>query len=94
MKKLLLIALTSFTFAATAQAEVTDWLKTRFAELDTNGNGSLNATEMRGTTKQWMTKAGLSEEEQIKRTGQKLAKLDTNSDQKISLEEFAADHKK
>ncbi|MEW6997824.1 EF-hand domain-containing protein [Colwelliaceae bacterium BS250] len=94
MKKVILITLTSIVFAATAQAEITDWMKTRFAELDTDGNGGLNATEMRGTTKEWMTKEGIKEEEQIKRTNKKLAKLDTNSDKQVSLEEFAADHMK
>ncbi|WP_068546825.1 EF-hand domain-containing protein [Thalassotalea crassostreae] len=92
MKKVILITLTSILFAASAQA--TEWLKTRFAELDTDGNGYLNKTEMRGTTKQWMDEAGMAEQEQIKRTNKKLVKLDTNSDGQVSVDEFISDHQK
>ncbi|WNC69147.1 EF-hand domain-containing protein [Thalassotalea nanhaiensis] len=99
MKTIITIATVAILASTTCQAgqdnsNITDWQKTRFKQLDLDNNGSLNVEEMRGTTKEWMTKAGFDEAEQVKRTSKKLAKLDTNKDKSISLDEFAADHNK
>ena len=94
MKYFILIVLTSLTVTVAAEENITDWIKVRFADLDADGNGYLNLTELRGTTKDWMTKAGIDEVEQIKRNAEKLAKLDTDTDKQISIEEFAANHNK
>ena len=94
MKNFILIVLTSLTINVAAEVKITDWVKVRFADLDVDGNGSLNLTELRGTTREWMTKAGIDEAEQLKRNAAKLAKLDTDTDKIISIEEFAANHHK
>lgn len=95
MKAILTIA-TAALIASTAchageSIEVTDYQKTRFAELDVDGNGFLNLTELRGTTEGWMSKAGYNEEKQVQITGKKLTRLDIDKDKQISLVEFATD---
>ncbi|QBY04241.1 hypothetical protein E2K93_07495 [Thalassotalea sp. HSM 43] len=94
MKKLLLTTLTFCSLNAIAGDAVSPYLQERFAQLDADSSGYLNSDEFRGTTRDWMTKANLSESEQVKRSNKKLKKLDKNNDKKISLEEFAAAHKK
>lgn len=94
MKKLILITLASLSLTAMANADVTDFVKVRFAALDADNNGSLNLEELRGTSRGWMDKAGMAESEQVSKNEAKMAKIDTNKDKKISIEEFAVLHKK
>ncbi len=94
MKKLIFITLTSLSLTAMASTDISPWVKVRFADLDADSNGSLNLTELRGTTRDWMTKAGFNEAKQIKKSEAKMTQLDTNQDKKISIEEFAANHSK
>ncbi|MEW6997828.1 hypothetical protein AADZ86_08990 [Colwelliaceae bacterium BS250] len=94
MKKLILITLTSLSLTAMANADVSDFVKVRFADLDIDKNGSLNTAELRGTSRDWVTKAGIDEAEQVKRNAGKMTQLDINHDKKISIEEFAVVHSK
>jgi len=82
----LLVAGTSFVQAA--DLEIVEWEKSRFNELDTNKNGGLDNVELRGTTRDWMTKSGISEKNQIKQTNNKFRQYDANKDNKVSIEEF------
>ena len=95
MKKLIMfsIAVLATTTSQSTQADtnITKWQQTRFSQLDTNANGSLNVGELRGTTKAWMSKAGYSEEKQIEVTGKKFVRIDTNKDNQVSLEEYVID---
>lgn len=70
------------------------WEQDRFAELDVDGNDILDNTEFRGTTRDWMTKAGVPEEKQIKETNKKHKQFDTNTDGVVSIEEFVTSNRK
>lgn len=94
MRKLILLALTSLSLTAMANTDITDFVKVRFADLDADNNGSLNLAELRGTSRDWMTKAGMDEAVQISKNEAKMTQLDTDLDKKISIEEFAVVHKK
>jgi len=92
---LLTILLTSFTgMAKASEIEFKKWEEQNFNKLDTDNNGSLDATEMRGTTKKWMTKKGWNEEKQIKMTSNKFKKYDSNKDHKVSLKELVIGNRK
>ncbi|WP_019028952.1 EF-hand domain-containing protein [Colwellia piezophila] len=94
MKKLILLTLTCLSLTAMANTDITDFVKVRFADLDADNNGSLSLTELRATSRDWMTKAGFSEAKQISKNETKMTQLDINLDKKISIEEFAVVHKK
>ncbi len=94
MKKLILLTLMSLSITAMANTDVSNFVQVRFADLDTDNNGSLNLSELRGTTRDWMTKAGFDEAKQISKNEAKMIQLDTNKDKKISIEEFAVVHNK
>jgi len=99
MNKFTLIILTILLtfFAGVAQAseiEIKQWEKQNFKKLDTDNNGSLDATEMRGTTRKWMTNLGWDEEKQIKMTNNKFKKYDGNKDHKVSLKELVIGNRK
>ena len=93
INKLVLITLASILVAGIPMVEaadlvVTDWEKTRFNELDTNKDKTLDHAEFRGTTRDWMTKADYSEEQQVKQTNKKFKQYDANKDHLVNLEEF------
>ncbi len=94
MKKLILLALTSLSLTAMANTDITHFVQIRFTALDTDNNGSLSLTELRGTNRGWMTKAGFDEAKQIKKTEDKMTQLDTNQDKQVSIEEFSVLHNK
>ncbi len=92
---ILTVLLTSFTgIAQASEIEIKQWEKQNFKKLDTDNNGSLDATEMRGTTRKWMTKNGWDEEKQIKMTNKKFKKYDGNKDHKVSLKELVIGNRK
>ncbi len=84
----LVSALSTFQCVEAADLVVTDWEQARFNELDINNDNGLDKEEFRGTTRDWMTKAGYSEEKQIKNTNKKFNNFDTNNNNVVSLEEF------
>jgi len=93
MNKLVAITLASLLVTGVHAVEASDlnikeWEQNLFNELDTNKDGSMDDVEFRGTTKEWMTKAGYSEEKQIKQTNNKFKGFDHNEDNKVSLEEY------
>ncbi len=93
MNKFVVLTLTSILLAGShiAEAEdlvIVDWEQTRFNELDTNKNGALDNVEFRGTTRDWMKEAGLSEQKQIQQTNNKFKRFDANKDNNVTLEEF------
>jgi hypothetical protein len=94
MKKLILLTLTSLSLTAMANTDVTDFVKVRFADLDADNNGSLSLTELRATSRDWMTKAGFSEAKQVSKNEVKMTQIDSNQDKKISIAEFAVLHNK
>ena len=99
MNKLILIPLIALLTVCSSAAkasniEIKDWEQKNFNKLDTDNNGSLDTTEMRGTTKKWMNKLGFNEEKQITMTNNKFKKYDSNKDQKVSLEELVAGNRK
>jgi peroxiredoxin len=84
----LVSVLSAFQFVEAADLVFTDWEQARFNELDINNDNGLDKEEFRGTTRDWMTKAGYNEEKQIINTNKKLNNVDTNNDNVVSLEEF------
>jgi Ca2+-binding EF-hand superfamily protein len=95
MKKIIIItsALLITTVCQAAQTvsdkNISNWQQTRFTQLDTDKNDSLNLSELRATTEGWMTKAGHNEEKKVKQTKKKFTRIDKNKDHKISLQEFS-----
>ena len=89
----MLVATTTSSVVA-SEIEIKEWEKTNFKNLDSNNDGSLDSTEMRGTTKKWMDNLEFSEEKQIKMTNNKFNKYDVNKDQKVSLEELLTGNRK
>jgi len=99
MNKLTVITLVSLLSAGSsvigaANLELQKWEQDRFKELDLNGDGSLDKAELRGTTRDWMTKTGYSEEKQINLTNNKFKNFDTNKDNKVSIEELVIANRK
>ena len=93
MNKLIVITLISLFLAGNhlvvaADLNIVDWEQSRFNELDSNKDGSLDNAEFRGTTRDWMTKTGISEDKQVKQTNKKFKGYDTNKDNEVSIEEF------
>ncbi len=92
---ILTVLLTSFTgIAQASEIEIKQWEKQNFKKLDTDNNGSLDATEMREKTRKRIKKNGWDEEKQIKMTNKKFKKYDGNKDHKVSLKELVIGNRK
>ncbi|WP_169338320.1 redoxin domain-containing protein [Colwellia piezophila] len=91
MNKLLaftLVLLAASHYVQAADLVIQEWEQARFNEIDANNDQGLDNIEFRDTTRDWMTKAGYSEEKQRKNTNKKFRSYDSNHDNIVSLEEF------
>jgi len=99
MNKKSLFALTILFTLTTGMASASDlkikkWEISNYKKLDTDGNGSLDTSEFRSTTKKWMDNLGWNEKRQVKATNNKFKKYDTNKNKQVSLDELVTGNRK